>query len=217
MHTIQIIPSTLVNSEEEFIAQTTGLGESVEMIQLDIADGEFVPNTTWADPDVVRQTSFSIELHLMVKDPLKELERWRSVDQVRRVLFHVEAVQDSLVEVVHFIRDNYEWQIGVVLNPQTEISLIEPVLPEIDLVMFMGVQPGKQGQKFLPETIERIRQFKELGTNHLVSVDGAVNENTIKDLFDAGANIVAPGSAVFHKDKSPEDQVEELYHLVDQG
>ena len=217
MHTIQIIPSILVQTEEEFITQTHGLADSVEMIQLDIMDGKFIEGTTWADPEVVRESALSVELHLMVQNPLKEIERWKNIDQVRRILFHAESVEGKLEETVHFIRDNYQWQIGVVLNPETDVNTIETILPEIDMVMFMGVHPGKQGQSFLPETLERVRQFKALGTNHQVSVDGGVNKETILSLFEAGTDVVAPGSAVFHGEKSPAQQVEDLYHIVDQA
>ncbi len=211
---IKIIPSTLVQSEQEFLSQIKGLGKSLDMIQLDIADGKFVNNTTWADPDVVRTIDLAVELHLMVENPLEELERWKDVKQVNRVLAHYESIKDRAHEAIHKIQDSYEWAIGIAVNPETDISVLEPLLPDIQLVMFMGVHPGKQGQGFLPETLERIRQFKKLNTEHLVSVDGAVNEQTIKDIQEAGADIVCPGSAVFHSDKTPAESVEYLQSLV---
>ncbi len=212
---VKIIPSTLVQSKNEFLSQIKGLGESLDMIQLDIADGGFVDNKTWADPKVVRNISLDVELHLMVDDPYEELKKWEAVSQIKRVLIHYESEGESTKELIHKLKDNNIWQIGVVLNPETDISVLESFLGSIDVVMFMGVHPGLQGQSFLPETLEKIRQFKNMNTSHMISIDGGVNKETINDIVMAGADIVCPGSAIFHTDKTPSENVEEMKYIID--
>ena len=130
---MQIIPSILVQSKQEFITQINAIQDVLDMVQLDIADGKFVPNTTWADPEVVgKNTNIDIELHLMVKNPLQELTRWTSVEQIKRVLIHYESLnKQSPLEggrgVLSFAREQ-SWQIGLVLNPDTPTKAIEPYL-----------------------------------------------------------------------------------------
>ena len=86
---MEIIPSILVQTEEQFLQQMEWLGDSVKQVQLDIADGKFVPNVTWANPAVVKKLrKLTVELHLMVADPIAELKKWVNIKQVKRVLFH---------------------------------------------------------------------------------------------------------------------------------
>ena len=206
-----IIPSILVKSVNEFTKQITSLEGLLKMAQLDITDGIFVPNTTWADPKIVSKTAkIDLELHLMVKYPLNELKRWQNVPQIKRVLFHAESA-DNINEVIREIKKN-NWEAGIVLNPDTEISIIESNINQLSVVMFMGVYPGFQGQKFIPKTLDRIKNFKAKHPNCLIAVDGAVNSETIANIAKAGADIVCPGSAIFN-DNSVVQNVKKLYEL----
>ena len=210
---IEIIPSLLDFSAQQFLTHIRGLKNSVSMIQIDIADGVFVPNTTWADPKVIqKELRIDCELHLMVANPLKELARWQKVERVKRILVHIEAMKNpaDVLPTLHA----YGWEIGFVLNPQTPLAAVVPYLSEIKEVMFMGVVPGKQGQPFVPDTYERIRTFKAMGTPHLVAVDGAVNSQTLPGLIAAGADIVCPGSAIFGNERTPAENVQRLRELI---
>ncbi|MBH41798.1 MAG: hypothetical protein CL685_03725 [Candidatus Magasanikbacteria bacterium] len=210
---ISIIPSILVPDKKTFLTNYTGLGDSVSMIQLDIADGKFVPNATWADPKTVSDTvKTNVELHLMVNDPVAEMKKWVYVRQVTRVLIHVESPH----EVAETIRKakQINWEIGLVLNPNTPTSVLHDFLDDIDLVMFMGVYPGFQGQEFIPETCDRITQTKAKGITLPISVDGGVNEKTIPALVQSGVDIICPGSAVFGNDKTPAENILALQQLV---
>lgn len=213
MNNVQITPSILDQTEQEFLSHVAGLDGAVEMVQIDIADGKFVPNTTWADPDVVqRELKIDCELHLMVAEPLKELVKWQKVEQVKRVLVHYEAVPDlkSIMPTLHA----YGWEIGIVLNPDTPINVLDDYLSEIKAVMFMGVHPGFQGQKFIPETLARIKEFKSKNPDIFVEVDGAVNETTVADIAMAGADGVCPGSAIFGNDRTPKENVESMNQII---
>ncbi|PIT86872.1 MAG: hypothetical protein COU33_00760, partial [Candidatus Magasanikbacteria bacterium CG10_big_fil_rev_8_21_14_0_10_43_6] len=155
---VQIIPSLLVQSEKEFLKKYHALEDAVDMIQLDIADGLFVPNTTWANPEVVQKTvTIDLELHLMVSDPLEELKKWQRVEQIKRIWVHYESTDlEDILPTLHA----YGWDIGIVLNPLTESTILEPFINEIKGVMFMGVVPGKQGQPFIPQVVDKIKLFR---------------------------------------------------------
>ncbi len=207
-----IIPSVLVQSKEEFIKQITGVQTAVEMIQLDIADGKFVPNTTWADPDVVEEyTNIDVELHLMVGDPLKEVERWTATEVVKRILFHYEAVDDFAGTLEQLKK--YNWEIGVVLNPGTDFKLIEPYLSDLDSVMFMGVVPGFQGQGLIPEVLESIIRFNSKYSHIFTEIDGAVNLETLPDIIQTEVKAICPGSAVFGGD-NPAKSVAKMNEVI---
>jgi len=209
---MQIIPSVLVQSKEEYIKQITGVQDSVEMIQLDIADGNFVPNTTWADPDVVEEyTNIDIELHLMVKDPVKELKRWTATEVVKRILVHFESVDDFASTLEQLKK--YDWEIGVVINPNTSIESIEPHLSDLSSVMFMGVVPGFQGQGLIPEVLEKIINFNSKYSHIFTEIDGAVNLETLPDIIQTEVKAICPGSAVFGKG-NPADNVVEINNII---
>ena len=194
----EIIPSILTTDKETFIQNLNSSMELLDMAQIDIADGEFVPNTTWSytNPQEIPellQTDFSVELHLMVEDPKAVIAEWKSVPQVKRVLVHVEAI--DLHELLPFIPDN--WELGAVLNPNTPLSAVESVMDIVQSVMFMGVTPGSQGQAFQPQVLEHIQTFKKDHPNMPLALDGAVNKDTLQNIITAGVTRVCPGSALF--------------------
>ena len=163
-----IIPSILAPDEQTFRAQIDAIRGNLPMIQLDITDGKFVPNKTWAEPNAVKEVAgtMDVELHLMVEHPMKELKRWTDIPQVKRALFHFES-KDDIQKTIKAIHAN-GWEASIVLNPETSVDVLDPYLANIEGVMFMGVHPGKQGQTFIPETIDRIKTFKAKGTKHVV-------------------------------------------------
>lgn len=194
---IEIIPSVLVSSEEEFKKNIAELGQSVSMIQLDIADGVFVANKTWGDPIIVREyAQTEIELHLMVHNPLEELQRWAEIPLIKRVHFHFEAVADDIDNTLLAIREA-GYEVGVALKPETSIDVLEPYINEIDAVLFLSVEPGAQGRPFQKEVLEKIKAFRTRGWNNFVEIDGGVSETTLPEIVAAGVDAVCPGSAVF--------------------
>ena len=190
-----------------------GLNGSVKQIQLDIADGKFVPNVTWANPTVVKKLrKLDVELHLMVTDPLTELKKWVNVKQVKRVLFHYESpVRHS--EIINFAKKN-NWQIGIVLNPDTPVNAIEPYLNQLDAVMFMGVHPGFQGQTLIKEVLVKITKFTAKYPKVFTELDGAVNESNLLEIIKTGVNAICPGSAVFGRGK-PSENVKRMQKIIE--
>lgn len=212
---MKIIPSMLTQTRDEFVNLINEVQDSVDMIQIDIADGMFVPNITWANPEDISQIlKIDCELHLMVQDPFEEIEKWIDVPQVKRVFFHFDAVgPDESENILKVIKAN-EWEAGIVLNPDTPTEMIEPLMPLIDAVMFMGVVPGFQGQSYIPETTARMKEFKAAHKNTFVSLDGAVNVQTLPDIATANIDAVCPGSAIFHTNKTPAENVEDIRELI---
>ena len=209
---MEIIPSILVQTEEQFLQQMEWLGDSVKQVQLDIADGKFVPNVTWANPAVVKKLrKLTVELHLMVADPIAELKKWVNIKQVKRVLFHYESpVRHS--EIINFVKQN-NWQVGIVLNPDTPVSAIEPYLNQLDAVMFMGVYPGFQGQSLIKEVILKITKFTAKYPKVFTELDGAVNESNLPEIIKTGVNAICPGSAVFGQG-NPAENVRRMEKII---
>lgn len=211
---MQIIPSILVQTEQEFLEQINAIDDILPMIQLDIADGKFVPNKTWADPEVMEKSlMIDCELHLMVQDPLEEARKWEHVPQVKRVLVHFESDPENIANIVAQIQ-SYGWEVGVVLNPDTDIEVVDDFIEEIDAVMLMGVVPGKQGQLFISETNDKAKAIKKKYPNMFLSLDGGVNEETLPDIIAAGFDAVCPGSAVFGNDFTPRENIEKMKGII---
>jgi len=215
---MDIIPSILVNSGDILLAQARAIEEVVSMIQIDIADGQFVPNTTWAysedaPEEITKHLNIDCELHLMVNDPLDVARAWELVPQVKRVLAHYESAPDNIAEILSQIH-SYGWEVGVVLNPDTDIAVVDPFIEELDAVMFMGVVPGKQGQSFIPSVLDRMRALREKYPDLYIELDGAVNMETVEGIVKAGANAVCPGSAIFGNENVPAKNVVDMRDFI---
>jgi len=211
-----IIPSILVFSKKEFKKQIKTAENTVAMIQIDLSDGAFTPRATWAylKPKPARKylKKIDFELHLMVTDPLKIIKDWADHPRLKRVLFHYETAADPVALAAEIKAKNLA--VGLVLSPETDLNLIRPSVDQFNLIMLMGVRPGAQGQEFIPQTIERIKQIRASFRTILISVDGGVNEKTILPIVQAGADIVCPGSAVFGNDRSPAENISRLKKLI---
>jgi pentose-5-phosphate-3-epimerase len=121
---ITIIPSILVQTKQDFLAQLSALEHRVTHLQLDIADGKFVPNITWGEPDVVRTIEgYTFELHLMDESPLETIALWRDVSPVTRFIIHVESVTDISTTIAH--AQTYGREVFLALNP---IPLFRPFM-----------------------------------------------------------------------------------------
>jgi ribulose-phosphate 3-epimerase len=129
-------------------------------------------------------------------------------------LFHFEAVEDDEVVIKAISTFQYPISIGLVLNPSTPAKVLDQHLGSIQAVMFMGVVPGKQGQQFIPETLKKIKEFKDKNTKHFIEVDGAVNNETLPDLVKAGVDSVCPGSAIFGNKQSPKMNVRIMEEII---
>lgn len=199
---IQVAPSLLS-------ADFARLGEAVEMvntsqasmIHIDVMDGMFVPNITIGFP-VIRAISKiakkPLDVHLMICDPGRYVGAVRDAGaEIMNV--HQEACT-HLDRVVHEIKEA-GMKAAVTLNPATPVAMLTDIIGELDMVLLMSVNPGFGGQKFIPNTLRKVRELRgliaESGSKAVIEIDGGVNLSTAPSLIEAGADILVAGSYVF--------------------
>lgn len=213
----KIIPAILVPSKDEFVRRLREAEPFTDRVQLDILDGEFVSFDAFDNPEEIRtiSTKLTFDLHLMVRSPMEEIEKWKDIPQVRRVIFHVESLDDpdEADAIIQKIKSN-GWKAGIALNPDTPIEIVEPCFPQVEIVLFMGVEPGRSEQTFLPKTMEKIQLLSERTKKPIIAVDGGVNHDTILPLKEAGVAVFYVGSELFEKHSSVEEAMTELKKLL---
>ncbi|MBP7867303.1 MAG: ribulose-phosphate 3-epimerase [Acidobacteria bacterium] len=199
----RLAPS-LLSADFSRLAETLVFLEAngVEMVHLDVMDGHFVPNLSFGPP-VIRSiraaTRLILDVHLMIEEP----ERWvgaYAAAGADMVSLHVEAAR-HLHRGVQAVRDA-GLPAGVVLNPATPLCALDEILPGVDFVLLMSVNPGFGGQAFIPSAMGKVRALREkiraAGLETAIEVDGGVCPDNIGDLAAAGVDIAVAGSAVFH-------------------
>ena len=193
-------------------ADFTNLTQQIRMVEIggadwihcDVMDGHFVPNITFG-PSIVKAahkvTKLPIDVHLMIENPGKYLEDFIKAG-ASYVSVHVEEVV-HLNRTVNRIKE-LGAKAGVVINPATPINSIVDVAEYIDLLLIMTVNPGFGGQKFIPNSIRRIKEAvtlrNEMNANFLIEIDGGVNVETAKTALEAGAEVFVAGSSIFKAD-----------------
>jgi ribulose-phosphate 3-epimerase len=204
-----IIPAIIAKSQEKLEELINKVKDFASAFQLDIMDGQFVPNRSIDFAFQLPDTSCKVEAHLMIKSP----EEWiqKHAEKVDTILVHVEAC-NNLQEIIELVKSKQR-KFGFVLNPETPVERIRPYLHEMDQVLIMTVNPGFYGSKFLPEALDKIREVRNLVPDMDIEVDGGINNSTIELAAQAGANLFVSGSYIMTS-RSPQDAFNTLVYKV---
>jgi ribulose-phosphate 3-epimerase len=213
MEMIKLAPSILS-------ADFSRLGEEVEnlekfgadIVHIDVMDGKFVPNITFGNTiikDIRKSCKLQFDIHLMIEEPQRFIEDFAKFGDI--ITIHYESDR-HLDRAVNYIKSLGK-KAGLAINPATPVNNIQHLIKELDLVLIMTVNPGFGGQSFIPYTLDKIKEVKSLSNkynpNLLIEVDGGISSDNIKQVIDAGANVIVAGSSVF-KDNNMEANIKKL-------
>ncbi|OGY87596.1 MAG: hypothetical protein A2233_05095 [Candidatus Kerfeldbacteria bacterium RIFOXYA2_FULL_38_24] len=190
----QIVPAILENDFAEIKKKIKIIKPFTDFIQLDVMDGIFVPNKTFADAKLVAQLPISLEVHLMIVNPSLFVKQW-ALPNVKRLIVHYEAMTNVDFEIETIRKTKKE--VAIAINPDTSTFSLKPYLDKIDMVLIMGVEPGFSGQDFQKDVLEKIREIKKLKPGLLVEIDGGVSMHNHEVIVDAGADILVAHSAIW--------------------
>lgn len=190
-------------------ADFTNLGRDIEMINhseadwfhLDIMDGVFVPNISFGLPvieAVKKMARKPLDVHLMIVQPERYIETFKNAGaDLLNVHYEASTHLHRTIESIH----NFGMKAGVTLNPHTPVSVLEEIIPMLDLVLIMSVNPGFGGQSFIPGSIDKIKRLKELilkkNSKALIEIDGGVDNSNAGALVKAGVDVLVSGSYIF--------------------
>ena len=213
-----IAPSILSADFSELKSDIQMVNESeADWFHVDIMDGVFVPNISFGMPvlkSINQYATKTLDVHLMIVSPENYIEKFAELGS-DILTIHYEVSKDTLSESLKSIKNN-GMKAGVAINPDTDISVLEKYIHEIDLACVMGVFPGFSGQTFIEATYKRCRAVKELITKHnsstLIEVDGGVTLDNAKKLIECGADVLVSGSHVFKAD-NPKEIISKLKHI----
>lgn len=213
MKNIQIIPSINVISFASLKEKIRLVEPYVEWVHLDVADGRFTDWKTWQKPkDLFKlKTPLKIEVHLMIADVDKKIEKWL-IKPIKRIIFHPETSKNPNLIISKCRKAGIEP--GISIKPSISWKIAElPFFKNIRFFQVLGVNPGRTGQKFQPKVLAKITGIKKFRKNYIIEADGGMKKETIKKAVMAGANLIVSASAVFKK-PDVKKTIEELKNSI---
>lgn len=207
----RIIPAILTSDPIDLRKKLEILKGHTNWVQIDIMDGKFVPNSSASIFELGEAYEyFNLELHLMVENPE---QYFQDCDEAgaKRVFFHYEAtlnVQEALAKA-----KERQFHVGLAVNPATEIKIVSSYLREVDSILLLSVNPGFQGQEFIPSVIEKVKEIRERSPEILIGIDGGINESNIKQVFSTKIDYAAVGSGIWNTE-NPLETLKKLEEMV---
>ena len=200
-----IAPSLLAANFFDLSSQLELLKKGdIEVLHLDVMDGMFVPSISFGMPVISslrKSVDFFFDVHMMVENPERYIEDFYK-SGVNGITIHFEACKHIDRCISHI--KSFGLRSGIAINPATPVSLLQNIISEVDMVLIMSVNPGFGGQKFIPYSLDKVRELSKLrnekNKNLIIQVDGGVGVDNIKELSDAGVDEFVAGSSVFKGD-----------------
>jgi len=205
----KIVPAIIAKNQNELNERLLKVKKYVDLVQLDVMDNKFVPNTSLFFDFFLPKTKCQFEAHLMVQDPEDWIEKYGY--KVDTVLVHYESCNNPKKMIEQVKTDGKK--IGFVLNPETPISKLTGFLNDIDQVLIMTVNPGFYGSPFLSEMLQKISDLRILKPRLDIEVDGGITNKTISFVDKAGANMFVSGSYIVKSD-NVEEAINSLKKIV---
>ncbi|MFC1668659.1 ribulose-phosphate 3-epimerase [Chlamydiota bacterium] len=199
---MQVVPAVLTEKKDDLKTMVNGAETYTNYIQIDIMDGIFVPSKSITARELHElNSSINWEMHLMIQDPEKTINEFIQ-KPVRQIIFHIEAT--NCVSTLFDILEKASIRKGLAINPDSDISLLEPFLKTVDAVLFLTVYPGFYGRPMVPHVLQKAKQFKRDNPHLSVGVDGGIKEDNLHKISETGVDFVCVGSAIFKSDNPAE-------------
>jgi len=208
------VPAILTDNPKELEKLVRSIETFTDYAQFDIMDGKFVPTLSYSSDDIAGvKPALRWEAHLMVMQPEDYLDGFKKAG-ASRILFHYEATSIHM-DIITRIK-NLGLEVGLVVNPETPVSAILPLVRKLDSVLFMTVHPGYYGSKFLPEVLDKVAEFRRIEPDIEISVDGGIKEDNIAQVAAMGVDVICVGSAISMQPE-PAESYTHLLNLAQAG
>lgn len=189
-----IVPALLTDNRETLIEMIRISESFTDYVQIDIMDGVFVPSKSITASDLRGiGTSLKMEAHLMVSSPHTYIDEFKEVGAFK-VIFHFEATKEPEM-VIERIRES-GLEVGLAINPETQLQQVEDLLGKVDSLLFLSVNPGFYGAQFIPKVLDEVRVLKAKRPSYKVGMDGGIKEENLSKIKSAGIDLACVGSAI---------------------